>query len=250
MNLSKFTILASESFFVAMKKIEANKKGFLIVIDATKKVLGTITDGDIRRAFINGKVFEDDIQESFSKVSVIVNEADDFNVILESFKNPKIQFIPIVDNNGCLCNLITKKNMHSLLLQDKNFDLKYDFLSIDDSILEHEIYPRPWGLYKTTFLNDYSQSKIIKVLPGGTLSLQEHKKREEYWVIINGIGEVVLGESIKRVESGDFVYVPKGCKHRLKNISKDINLMIAEVQLGEYFGEDDIIRYDDIYGRE
>ena len=99
-------------------------------------------------------------------------------------------------------NIITKKNMHVLLMEDIEFDNTYDFLSIDDTILEHEIYNRPWGLYKTTFLNLYSQSKIIKVNPLGELSLQEHKRREEYWIVINGVGEVVLGESIKNVSSG------------------------------------------------
>lgn len=146
-------------------------------------------------------------------------------------------------------NIITKKNMHVLLMEDIEFDNTYDFLSIDDTILEHEIYNRPWGLYKTTFLNLYSQSKIIKVNPLGELSLQEHKRREEYWIVINGVGEVVLGESIKNVSSGSFIYVPKGCKHKLINTSSEEFLMVAEVQLGDYFGEDDIIRYEDKYGR-
>lgn len=87
------------------------------------------------------------------------------------------------------------------------------------------------------------------VNPKGILSLQEHKRREEHWVIINGEGRVTLGDSVKNVHAGDFIYIPKGCKHRLENPSGSEYLMVAEVQLGDYFGEDDIIRYEDIYGR-
>ena len=249
MDLRKYVIFSDETLFEAMKKIEINKKGFLVVIDKSNHVIGTLTDGDIRRAFLKGHMFEDKIEASYTKGSVVVDENEGFGAITEHFKKPKITFIPIIDFDKNLKNIITKNNMHVLLLQDKPFDLDYDFLSIDDSILEHEIYPRPWGLYKTTFINDYAQSKIIKVIPGGTLSLQKHKHREEYWVVINGTGQVILDESIKKVESGDFLYIPKGCMHRLINTSEDTTLMIAEVQLGDYFGEDDIIRFDDVYGR-
>ncbi|WP_242972885.1 phosphomannose isomerase type II C-terminal cupin domain [Anaeromicrobium sediminis] len=134
-------------------------------------------------------------------------------------------------------------------MKDIKFDLNYNFLSIDDSILENEIYNRPWGFYKTTFSNPYSQSKIIKINPLGELSLQEHKHREEHWIVIYDIGDVILGESKKKVSTGSYIFIPKGCKHKISNPSETKSLMIAEVQLGEYFGENDIIRYQDIYGR-
>lgn len=232
-----------------MHKIENNKKGFLIVIDQGGYVVGTITDGDLRRALLKGKALDSDIIDIFNKDYKFVYETDDFGKIIDLFKSIKIEFLPIINHEKRLTNIITKKNMHALIMEDAKFDMKYDFLSLDDSILEHEIYNRPWGIYKTTFLNLYSQSKIIKVNPLGELSLQEHKKREEHWVVIKGVGEVTLGESVKSIAAGSFIYIPKGCKHRLINTSNEESLMVAEVQLGEYFGEDDIIRYDDVYGR-
>jgi mannose-1-phosphate guanylyltransferase/mannose-6-phosphate isomerase len=249
MNLIKFTIKENESIMSALKKIELNKKGFLIIIDINKKVLGTLTDGDLRRAFIKGADINDNISNIYSKNYKYLSIHDSFSKVVEIFKSKKIEFLPIVNENLLLTNIITKKNMHVLLMEDIEFEIEYDFLSLDDSMLEHEIYNRPWGFYKTTFLNLYSQSKIIKVKPLGELSLQEHKKREEHWVIIQGDGEVVLGESVIKASPGNHIFIPKGCKHKLINRSETRTLMVAEVQLGEYFGEDDIIRYQDVYGR-
>ncbi|EGW36526.1 CBS domain-containing protein [Desulfosporosinus sp. OT] len=250
MKFDIFCIAENETLLCALKKIDENKKGFLLVIDDGNRVLGTLTDGDIRRAFINETNINDEVANVYIKKFERVLIDDEFSKIIEYFKDNRIKFLPIVDWQGKLMNIITKSNMHVLLLEDIVFGLDYDFLSLDEDKLEHEIFNRPWGLYKTTFLNPYSQSKIIKVKPLGELSLQEHKRREEYWVIIYGMGEVIIGESKKRVESGNYVYIPKGCKHKLINTSEDSSLMVAEVQLGDYFGEDDIIRYQDIYGRK
>ncbi len=249
MNIEQFIIQDQEFILEALKKINSNKKGFLLVIDKEKKIVGTLTDGDIRRAFITEITIHDKITDVYNRSFKYVYVKDDFSKVIEFFKSDAIEFLPIIDKNRNIVNLVTKKNVHVLLMEDIEFDFTYDFLSLDDSLLEHEIYNRPWGFYKTTFLNPYSQAKIIKVNPKGQLSLQEHKKREEHWVVVHGVGEVILGESVKKVSAGDYIFIPKGCKHKLSNTSNAHSLMIAEVQLGEYFGEDDIIRYEDVYGR-
>lgn len=110
-------------------------------------------------------------------------------------------------------------------------------------------YLRDLGVYKTTLLAKHVQSKIITVFPKGELSLQKHKRREEHWIIIKGEGKIILEDSILEVQQGRYIYIPKGCKHKVINSSYTDNLIFAEVQLGDYFGEDDIIRYEDKYGR-
>ncbi|MGE4589821.1 MAG: cupin domain-containing protein [Acidaminococcaceae bacterium] len=250
MTLNDFVLYSGESILSALKKINLNKKGFLIMVDQFFKTVGTLTDGDLRRAFLKYKTIEDSVDTIYNQSYEFLTTRDKFRRAIELFKNSQIDFLPIVDDKGKLFNIITKKNMHVLLLGDIKFDWTYPFLELDDLVLEHEIYDRPWGFYKTTFLNSYSQSKILNVRPLQELSLQEHQKREEYWVVISGIGEVVIGTSKKRIEAGSFIFVPKGCKHKLKNISKDQALMVAEVQLGEYFGEDDIVRYDSVYSEK
>ncbi len=114
----------------------------------------------------------------------------------------------------------------------------------------YEIFQRPWGFYKSTVLNDFYQGKIISVKPGGDLSLQSHKYREEYWIVVHGKGTVQLDESFKAISCGSSVFIPKGCRHRVTNTDEKENLIITEVQIGNFLGEEDIIRYEDIYGRE
>lgn len=247
MELNDFAICKNETIYHALDKINSNKKGFLIIVDHSFRVIGTLTDGDLRRAFLKQKTIEDSVDSIFNTNYESLTVREKFSRAIELFKNSQIEFLPITDETGVFINIITKNNMHVLLLGDIQFDWFYPFLDLDDLVLEHEIYDRPWGFYKTTFLNSYAQSKILNVRPLHELSLQEHHKREEYWVVISGFGEVVIGTSRKRVEAGSFVFIPKGCKHKLKNSSKELALMVAEVQLGEYFGEDDIIRYDNTY---
>lgn len=249
MNLDNYCIYNEDDLMTALKKIDKNNHGFLIILNKDKKVIGTLTDGDIRRSFIKGKKLTDKVGQVCNAKFKYISDHFSLNDIVNFFKSSKINFLPILNKNKELINVITKKQLRVFLLQDLQFDTMYDFFSLDEDILEHEIYDRPWGIYKTTFLNKHSRAKIIKVYPNGELSLQEHKKREEHWIIVKGTGKLIIGESIKCVSEGDYIFIPKGCKHKIINESDSETLTISEIQLGEYFGEDDIIRYEDKYGR-
>ena len=107
---------------------------------------------------------------------------------------------------------------------------------------------RPWGTYVTLRQEDGYQVKRITVSPGQKLSLQYHQKRAEHWVVMQGRGIVQVGDEEYESRSGKYHYIPLGEKHRLTNIG-DTELVLIEVQVGSYLGEDDIIRLDDIYGR-
>lgn len=251
-NLEKFKILPSNTILMALKRIDSNRSGFLIVVDENDKVLGTLTDGDIRRALItliNYKSLQDSIREIYRDNFSFVTLRSSFEEVIEKFKSPRINFLPILDDESKLINIITKKQLHVFLLEDRQFDHYFDFQSLDHTVLEHEIYNKPWGFYKTTFLNDHVRVKIIKVYPNEELSLQEHKKREEHWIVIKGTAILTIGETIKNINPGDYIFIPKGCKHKVYNDSLNETLVLSEVQLGEYFGEDDIIRHEDKYGR-
>nr|WP_306457821.1 CBS domain-containing protein [Aliarcobacter cibarius] len=230
----------------ALKLIDKNKKGFLIITDENKKLLGIITEGEIRRQLIKGNNLQDNIFYNTNFKSINQNES--FINLFEYFKSEKINFIPIIDDENKLINVITKKQFHVMLLKDINYNLK-NLPEIYENELDFEVFPRPWGFYKSTLLADHVQSKIITVFPQEELSLQKHKRREEHWIIIKGEGKIILEETILNVEQGRYIYIPKGCKHKIINSSKTENLIFAEVQLGDYFGEDDIIRYEDKYGR-
>ncbi|MEO0342667.1 MAG: mannose-1-phosphate guanylyltransferase/mannose-6-phosphate isomerase [Pseudomonadota bacterium] len=108
---------------------------------------------------------------------------------------------------------------------------------------------RPWGWFESLAIHDRFQVKQICVKPGGTLSLQSHKYRAEHWIVVEGTAEVTIGEEIKLVETNQSVYVPLGAIHRMRNPG-DVNMRLIEIQTGTYFGEDDIIRYEDVYARK
>ncbi len=109
-------------------------------------------------------------------------------------------------------------------------------------------FHRPWGWYETLCLDTRFQVKRIMVKPGGVLSLQSHRHRSEHWIVVEGTAEVSIGEETKLVSENQGVYIPLGEKHRMANPGK-VPMYLIEVQTGAYLGEDDIIRYEDIYDR-
>ena len=107
---------------------------------------------------------------------------------------------------------------------------------------------RPWGSYETLVLGDRFQVKQIVVNPGASLSLQMHHHRAEHWVVVSGTAEVQVDDGIQMLTEDQSVYIPIGSKHRLTNPGK-LPLTLIEVQSGGYLDEDDIVRFDDVYGR-
>ncbi|MDB4080355.1 mannose-1-phosphate guanylyltransferase/mannose-6-phosphate isomerase [Amylibacter sp.] len=107
---------------------------------------------------------------------------------------------------------------------------------------------RPWGWYESIALGRRFQVKRIVVNPGAALSLQSHNHRSEHWVVVEGTAKVTIDDEIKIVTENESVYIPLGAIHRMENPGK-FPLILIEVQTGSYFGEDDIIRYEDIYAR-
>lgn len=107
---------------------------------------------------------------------------------------------------------------------------------------------RPWGWFETMDLGPGFKVKRIAVKPGQRLSLQSHRHRAEHWVVVSGTAEVTCGEKVTTLCANESTYIPAGTTHRLGNAG-DAELQIIEVQSGGYLGEDDIVRFDDIYGR-
>lgn len=107
---------------------------------------------------------------------------------------------------------------------------------------------RPWGWYEGIALGPRFQVKRIVVNPGAALSLQSHNHRSEHWVVVEGTAKVTVGKDVKTITENQSVYIPLGAVHRMENPGK-LPLTLIEVQTGSYFGEDDIIRYEDVYSR-
>ncbi len=151
-------------------------------------------------------------------------------------------------------NLIVIDTADALLVADRSRaqDVKLLYAQLKAEGHEthklHTTVHRPWGTY--TVLEEGPRFKIkrIVVKPGGRLSLQMHHHRSEHWVVVNGMARVVNGEQELFINTDESTYIPAGHKHRLENPGV-VDLVMIEVQSGEYLGEDDIVRFEDIYGR-
>ncbi len=113
--------------------------------------------------------------------------------------------------------------------------------------LHREVH-RPWGSYDSIDTGPRFQVKRIKVKPGAQLSLQSHTQRAEHWIVVSGIARVTRDHDVFELHANQSTYIPIGAKHRLENPGNEV-LELIEVQSGDYLGEDDIVRYEDVYGR-
>ena len=111
-----------------------------------------------------------------------------------------------------------------------------------------EIVTRPWGTYQNILEEEYTKVKKITINPGESPSYQYHFKRSEIWIIVKGTAEIKINDNTISHGVGDVIKIPKEASHQVTNIGEG-ELVFVEVQLGEYFGEDDIVRLEDKYGR-
>ncbi len=108
---------------------------------------------------------------------------------------------------------------------------------------------RPWGWFESLVIGERFQVKRIVVHPGAALSLQSHHHRSEHWIVVQGTAKVTVDETVKLVGENESVYIPLGAVHRMENPGK-LPMVLIEVQTGPYLGEDDIVRYEDVYARD
>ena len=151
-------------------------------------------------------------------------------------------------------NLIIIDTPDALLVADKSRvqDVKHIYKELKsqrhDTYKLHRTVHRPWGTYTVLEKGPRFKIKRIEVKPGASLSLQMHHHRSEHWIVVSGMAKVVNGENEMYVNTNESTYIPAGHKHRLENPGV-LDLVMIEVQSGEYMGEDDIVRFEDVYGR-
>ena len=152
-------------------------------------------------------------------------------------------------------NLMIIDTPDALLVAHPDFaqDIKIIVSELKDldhnSIKFHKTVVRPWGTYKIVGEGAGFKIKQIEVRPGAQLSLQMHHHRSEHWVVVKGQATIINGDQKFLVKENESTYIPAGCHHRLENKS-DQDLILVEVQCGNYLGEDDIVRFEDSYGRQ
>jgi mannose-1-phosphate guanylyltransferase len=113
---------------------------------------------------------------------------------------------------------------------------------------QHRRAYRPWGSYTLLGQGPRFKIKRLEIKPGASISLQRHHHRSEHWIVVSGLAEVTRDDEVFLVDTNESTYIKAGHKHRVANLGL-IDLVIIEVQSGDYLGEDDIVRFDDVYGR-
>ncbi len=154
-----------------------------------------------------------------------------------------------------LKNIMAIAMNDAVLISDLNYAQEVkkvvDILK-NKKVKQATIFPkdhRPWGWFESLAVGEKFQVKRIHVNPGESLSLQSHKHRAEHWIVVSGIAEVTISEKVQIIFESQSVFVPIGAVHRLHNPGKS-QMILIEVQTGTYLGEDDIIRYEDLYSRQ
>jgi mannose-1-phosphate guanylyltransferase/mannose-6-phosphate isomerase len=153
-----------------------------------------------------------------------------------------------------LDNVIVIETADAILVADRgrSQDVKHIVNQLEAQKREeknlHRKVARPWGWYDSVDVGPRHQVKRIGVNPGASLSLQMHHHRAEHWIVVSGTAEVTNGDSVLILTENQSTYIPLGQTHRLANPGK-VPLEIIEVQSGSYLGEDDIVRFEDNYGR-
>lgn len=153
-----------------------------------------------------------------------------------------VEDLIVVENNDCI--LIQKRGKSEDVKKVVNFLKENGYPEVEHNVIGY----RPWGTYEVLIDGKNHKVKKITVYPGAELSLQSHERRAEHWVVVKGTARVVNGENLLVLHENESTYIPAKAKHRLSNPGRE-NLEIIEIQTGSYLEEDDIVRYDDTYGR-
>ncbi len=217
-----------------MERIEKNPRA--VIFDRSGKILAYYSK--------DSKVPN---EGNFIKVDVKTFELEDFPGTLKGKGDIDLGHYLVISDVDDVKVVVTDDT--AIITRGKNLAKLFEKFAFGDRKKVHRTAYRPWGSY--TVLEDAPDHKVkrITVLPKKRLSLQLHRRRSERWTVIRGTARVTLGNDVIDLSVGESVFIPVETPHRLENPSDEGLVEIIEVQVGDYFGEDDIIRLQDDFGR-
>tara|TARA_Y100000589_G_scaffold306835_1_gene321927 strand:- start:757 stop:2193 length:1437 start_codon:yes stop_codon:yes gene_type:complete len=234
--LDKISFAACDDISIDIAVMEKTSNGVVIPLDVgwsdvgSWEVIWEKSEKDLNGNHIEGKVLLENT--------------------INSYIRSEDRLIVGIDLN----ELVIVETRDSILISNKKSSQKIKGIvsylkknKIPEGKTHSKVY-RPWGNYLSVVEDSRWQVKLIQVKPGEKLSLQMHHHRSEHWVVVSGTAKVEVDEKVSVLSENQSVYIPLGSKHRLSNPGK-IDLTLIEVQSGSYVGEDDIVRFEDIYGR-
>ncbi|MCK5542931.1 MAG: mannose-1-phosphate guanylyltransferase/mannose-6-phosphate isomerase [Desulfobacterales bacterium] len=234
--LDKKSFEKAPSDSIDYKVMEKTSKGVIIPCNIGWSDIGSFNalyraqKSDKNQNVLNGDVLLDDVTNSYI--------------------NAKNKLVAVVGVKDLI--IVETKDAVLVTHQDKAQDVKKIVEKLKKNnrpeVVVHSKVYRPWGYYETMDISNRFQVKRLTVNPGAKLSLQKHFHRAEHWTVVAGSAMITNGDKEMLLNEDQSTYIPLGVVHRIKNPGK-IPLEIIEVQSGSYLGEDDIVRYDDVYGR-
>jgi mannose-1-phosphate guanylyltransferase/mannose-6-phosphate isomerase len=229
-----FAMCPNDSIDYAL--MERTQKAMLVPLDAQWSDVGSwsslweVQPADQDGNVLQGDVFVEQVSNSYlraeSRMLAVVGVSD--HIVVET---KDAVLVAHKNNSQAVKNMVDRLK--------KNHRIETD--------MHRKVY-RPWGCYETVDKGDSFQVKRITVSPGASLSLQMHHHRSEHWIVVAGVAEVTRGDEVFLLRANESTYIPQGVRHRLIN-RESVKLELIEVQSGGYLGEDDIVRFDDVYGR-
>ena len=234
LNKVAFEQCPSESFDIAI--MEKTNKGIVIPLNCGWNDIGSwkavweISKKDKNGNFLQGRVIAEKTNNCYlrSEKRLIVGIG--------------LEDLVIVETNDAI---LISNRYDTQLVKNIVQTLKDNKISEGQ---QHSKVNRPWGHYLSIVGDSRWQVKLISVKPGETLSLQMHHHRSEHWVVVKGTAKIEIDQELSILSENESIYIPLGSKHRLSNPGK-VKLILIEVQSGSYVGEDDIVRFEDKYGR-
>ena len=217
-----------------------------VIAERSKKVI--MFEGDFAWSDIGSFDVLSEIAAKGNEINTKHLSFDSKNIYTNSSSNRLIvtvgvDDINVVENNDVI--LVQRKGKSNEIKKVVEYLRENNYKEVEHNI---EVQ-RPWGKYEVLIDEKNHKVKKITVYPGSTLSLQSHEHRSEHWVVVKGTAQVINGENHLVLHENQSTYIPAQAKHRLSNSNKE-NLEIIEVQTGDYLEEDDIVRYEDTYGRK
>ncbi len=237
LRLEKESFQNCENISIDISVFEKTKKAFVIPLNCGWDDIGSweslwkMSKKDQNGNSLTGKILVQDTKDSLirSEDKLVVGIGLENLVIIET------KDAVLVANSKCSQNV----KQVVALLKDRGFN----------EAQNHKVVYRPWGSFVSIEQGQTWQIKKIEVYPGSSLSLQMHYHRAEHWVVAEGTAKVEVDRKVEVLSENQSIYIPLGSIHRLTNPGK-IPLILIEVQSGSYVGEDDIVRYEDKYGRQ
>jgi mannose-1-phosphate guanylyltransferase/mannose-6-phosphate isomerase len=234
--LDKKAFKSSPSDSIDYALMEKSDNVVVVPLDAKWNDIGSLSAlYDIGEKDINGNVIQGDVYTEKTT---------------NTFINANHHLVATIGVKDLV--IVDTPNATLIATKDKVQEVKKIVTKLQEQNREEQFYHRkvyrPWGWYDSIEIGSHYQVKRLHVNPGEKLSLQMHHKRAEHWVVVNGSATVINGEESFTLTEGESTYIPIGATHGLENKTIE-HLEIIEVQSGIYLGEDDIVRFEDIYGR-